>query len=223
MANKKFPKLPYSRLNSWMFQGLMGLELPARSSSNTGNVGNFIDQHLKTQLNITNITSIVDLELLGIELKSKDISTNSDWSIGSMTLADILKTPYRQSSVFQKLQALLLVTTDNTFQVVKDIGLYYFDIDEIQELLENSYEAARAKIQSRVINHASNVNQQIIAGNYNAVLSTVQFSSFEKFQGDYGKFEFTNNGMSFMFRISVPQMRHLTTIAASQSALFEFN
>lgn len=206
-----------------MFQGLMGLELPARSLSNTGNVGNFIDQHLKTQLNITNITSIVDLELLGIELKSKDISTNSDWSIGTMTLADILKTPYKQSSIFKKLQALLLVTTDDTFRVVKDVGLYYFDIDEIQQLLEDSYEAARAKIQARVIHHASNVNQQIIAGNYNAVLEKVNFSSFEKFQGECGKFEFTNNGMSFMFRISVSQMRKLTTIAASQTTLIEYN
>lgn len=210
------------KLSSWMFQGLKGVELPARSTSNTGNVGTFIDQYIKTKLNITNITSIVDLEAYGIEIKSKDINTSTDWSIGSMTLEDILKTPYKKSSVSKKLQALLLVKTDDTFQIVKDIGLYYFDTDEIQSLLEDSYESARQQIQAVVSNHAENIAYQIANGNPNAVMDKIKFDSFQKFQGNYGKFEFTNNGTSFMFRISQPQMRHLTTLAASKSDLLVY-
>lgn len=210
------------KLSSWMFKGVKGLQLPRKSSSNTGNVGQFIDNYIKTELNICDVSSVVDLEAYGIEIKSKDISTNSDWSIGSMTLEDIIKTPYKSSSVYKKLQALLLVDTDDTFQIVKDIGLYYFDMPEIQTLLEDSYESARRQIQLVVTNHASNIAYQIANGNPNAILNKVKFDSFQKFQGDYGKFEFTNNGTSFMFRISQPQMRHLTTLAATSTPLIVF-
>jgi hypothetical protein len=210
------------KLSSWMFKGVKGLNLPQRSASNTGNVGTYIDSYIKTQLNISDVSSIVDLEAYGIEIKSKDINTNSDWSIGSMTLEDILKTPYSGSSVCKKLQALLLVDTDDTFRIVKDIGLYYFDMPEIQKLLKDSYESARSQIQSVVTNHASNVAYQVSNGNPNAVLNKVKFDSFQKFHGAYGKFEFTNNGTSFMFRISQSQMRHLTTLAATSTPLITF-
>jgi Glu-tRNA(Gln) amidotransferase subunit E-like FAD-binding protein len=205
-----------------MFNGLKGLSIPAKSLSHCGNVGNFIDQHIKNKLNITNVSSVVDLENYGIEIKSKDISTNTDWSIGSMTLEDILNNTYQTSSVYKKLQALLLIDVDDTFQVVKDIGLYYFDIDEIQMLFEESYESARKQIQQRVAQHAVNVAKSVESGNFNAVLGKVNFGSYEKFQGDFGKFEYTNNGNSFQFRITLAQMKHLTTLAASQSSLLAY-
>lgn len=206
-----------------MFNALRGMTVPGRSTTNTGNVGTFIDSHLKQQMNITNTTTLVDLASLGIEVKSKDIHTSTDWSIGSMTLQDILSTPYNKSSVYQKLQALLLVTTDDTFQVIKDIGLHYFDIDEVQKLLEESYEDARAQIQHQVRLHAAKVAQQVLNGNANAILKPIEFSSYQKFHGNYGKFEFTNNGTSFMFRISVSQMRHLIKVSsAAHNPLLEF-
>lgn len=223
MSNIVFPQLTTPRITSWMFNSLKGMAVPSRSSSNTGNVGTFIDNYVKSQLAISNTTTVVDLASLGIEIKSKDIHTSTDWSIGSMTLADILTTPYEKSSIYKKLQGLLLVTTDDTFQVIKDIGLYYFDIDEVQLLLSDSYEAARTQIQQRVNQHAANVVQRIIAGDPNAILGKVEFNSYEKFQGKYGKFEFTNNGSSFMFRISISQMKHLISLSSAyQSPLFEF-
>jgi hypothetical protein len=156
-------------------------------------------------------------------MKSKDIHTNTDWSIGSMTLSDILLTPYNKSSVCAKLQALLLVTTDNTFQIIKDIRLHYLDIDEVQLLLEESYEDSRAQLQYRVNQHASRIAQAVLKGNTNAILNPIKFNSYENFQGRYGKFEFTNNGTSFMFRISISQMNHLLNVSsAHQSPLFDF-
>lgn len=221
MSNIMFPPLPHSKLSSWMFQGLKGLHIPQKSSSNTGYVGTYLDNYVKTQLNISNINSVVDLVRYGIEIKSKDISTNTDWSIGSMTLVDILNNTYQTSSVYQKLQALLLIDTDDTFQIVKDIGLYYFDNDEIQLLLEESYNDARSQIQQAVKDYAALVSAQIAKGNSNIVLNKVPFSNFAKFQGPYGKFEYMNNG-SFQFRISQTQMRHLTTLASVSSSVLVY-
>lgn len=222
MANIMFPPLPHSKLSSWMFQGLKGLHIPQRSATNTGYVGTFLDNYIKTQLNISNINSVVDLERYGIEVKSKDISTNTDWSIGSMTLEDILTTPYQVSSVYRKLQALLLIDTDDVFQIVKDIGLYYFDFDEVQILLEDSYNDVRSQIQQVVNEHAKQVAKEIAKGNTNAVLNKVQFSNYAKFQSDYGKFESMNNG-SFQFRLTQSQMRHLTTLASIQSSVLVYD
>ena len=223
MSNIVFPQLQVPKITSWMFNGLNGMTVPGRSSTNTGNVGNFIDQYLKTQMGIANTTSTVDLASLGIELKSKDIHTNTDWSIGSMTLQDILGTPYIQSSVYQKLQALLLVYTDDIFQVIKNLELHYFDFDEVQQLLADSYESARQEIQHRVNLHAAMIAQQVVAGNPNAILQKVQFKNYEKFHGQFGKFEFTNTGSSFMFRISLPQMKHLTSLSSAyHNKLFTF-
>jgi hypothetical protein len=223
MSNIQFPELKVPKITSWMFNGLKGMTVPGRSSSNTGNVGNFIDQYLKTQMGISNTTTTVDLSILGIEVKSKDIHTNSDWSIGSMTLEDILSTPYIESSIYQKLQALLLVTTDDVFQVIKDVELHYFDFDEVQQLLCDSYESARAGIQHQVNLHAAHIAKRIVAGDPNAILEKIQFKNYEKIQGQYGKFEFTNTGSSFMFRISLSQMKHLTSLSgAYHNKLFTF-
>jgi hypothetical protein len=215
MSNFVFPPLPYTKLHSWMFNGLKTVVLPAQSKTDSGAVGRFIDSYLKNQLNITDVSSTVDLEAYGIELKTKDVSTRTDWSIGSMTLEDILTNPYQTSSVYKKLQALLLVDTNDNFRCVTSIGLYYFDIDEVQLLLEESYESARKQLQNEVTKHAQWVASQIANGNTNAILSKVKFKDYVKFHGKYGKFENMNNG-SFQFRISTPQMRYLVKLAATQ-------
>lgn len=223
MSNVLFPSIDVPRLSSWMFNGLRGLQLPSRASSSYhGSIGVFIDSFLKTSLNITNVNSTVDLEKYKIEVKSKEIGSKADWTIGTMTLNDIIKTPYRQSTVYQKLQALLLINTNDDFQIITDFGLYYLDFDEVQVLLEESYEGARTQLQARVAIYANNIASLIADGQPNAILKKLEFSSFESFQGNFGKFEFTNNGTSFAFRISVPQMRHLTTLAATQTQLIEF-
>lgn len=216
MSNTVFPKLSKPRVASRTFKQLVGLSIPKKSKTNPGNVGIFIDNYIKSHLKI-NGNTIVDLEDYGIEIKTKDIETNTDWSIGSMTLEDILNTDYENSSICKKMQALLLVDTDDTFRVIKDYGLYYLDFDEAQQLLKDSYDNIRNQLKQHVINHAMKVNAKIQKGIFDAVLDKIEFSSFEKFHGTFGKFEYTNSGTSFMFRITKSEMRELVLKASTHT------
>ncbi len=217
----KFPKLTKPRLASRTFEGLRGLKIPKKSLKNSGNVGVYLDNYIKEKLKVFNNTP-VDLEFYGIEIKSKDINTNTDWSIGSMTLDDILNTDYIDSIVYKKMQSLLLVDTCDTFRVVKDYGLYYLDFDEAQQLLEDSYNQIRGDLYQRVVNHATTISSQIQKGIFGAVLSKVEFDNFEKFHGSFGKFEYTNSGTSFQFRLTKSEMNQLKTMAATSNARLMF-
>jgi len=214
MANNKFPRLSCARLSSETFKPLLGVSVPAKSPTNTGLVGKFLDEYVKTQLNLPHDTT-VDLEFYGIEIKSKDNGTTTDWSIGAMTLEDIIKKSYTESSIYQKCQSLLLITTDDNFRKVVDVGLYYMDLDEVQQLIEESYEDVRRQLIYRITEHNKKIQNMVVSGNIAAILNPIEFGSYEKFQGKYGKFEYTNNGTSFQFRITSKQMRHLTQISAS--------
>ena len=220
MSNILYPALPV-HITSWMFSSLKGLSIPGKSTINSGLVGQFIHNHINSNLNITSNT-IVDLAQLGIEVKTKEYSGNTDWSIGSMTLQDILSKPYIQSSVYLKLQALLLVKTDDNFRVIKDIALVYLDCDEVQALVEETYEDLRRQLQERVTNYAINLMNQVKLGNINAILQPITFKPYEQFKGEYGKFEYMD-GTSFQFRINQKQMKHLIATAnTAQNSLIQF-
>ena len=129
MSNNLFNRLNKPRITKYA-PTLVGQTIPYRTKENTSITGNYIDQLVKTWAGVsTGLNTIVDLMIYGIEIKSKDIITNSDWSIGSMRLVDIINTPYEQSSVYQKLQALFLVEYNNDLCSITSANLYYLDND----------------------------------------------------------------------------------------------
>jgi hypothetical protein len=224
MSNLKFPKLPYLRVIPATFKPLVGCKIPKKSTINSGFVGRHIDAYIKAQMNSPSTpVHSPDLFKHGIEVKSKDTSTSSDWSIGKMRLSDIVKHPYRDSSVFRKLQALLLVTCDDNYREVVDVGLYYFDLDAIQEKLEKTYETIRARLTAITIEHHIHISEMIAKGDFSQIGTMPVFSNSQTFSGNFGKFEFVT-GTSFSFRISTGKMKKLCDIAitANSAKNFEF-
>jgi len=209
MSNIIYPKLNLPRLASRTFDPLYNLILPPRDSKDSGNTGRFIDRHTKTLVAAILSSKGPDLSQFGVEIKSKYNDTNTDWTIGTMTLLDIINTPmYKDTEIYQKMQALLLCTCDDNLRKIIDIGLYYMDMDEIQILLENSYLGARTQILKFVLPFWGK-NQPIDWK-----------SNFQNFKGPYAKFERTASVNSLAFRITSSDMEHLKNIA---STAYSFN
>ena len=209
MANNIFPKLQYAKVNPVTFTPLIGMSVPLKSKVDSGKVGKFVHQLILDNLKI-NENNIVDIDKYGIEIKSKGIESNTDWSIGSMTVDDIINTSYIDSPIYKKMQALLLVTTDNSLAIICDVGLYYMDLDEVQLLIQDTYEDVRSQLKREVENMINSSN------------STIMFNPSQSFKGKYGRFEYTNFGNTFNFRIKQGSMNKFKNIAATQSSITHF-
>jgi len=86
----------------------------------------------------------VDVPAHGFEVKSRDVDSTSAQNIGKMLPEDIKVTPYSESPIHDKIQQQLRVKTQN--QVIVSADMYDFTNPFIQQKIEESYEAARAKI-----------------------------------------------------------------------------
>lgn len=216
----------YSRLNKPRIVSykntLVGQPVPVRSKDNSGNTGISIDYLVKSLAGSdTRLGGTVDIEQLGIEVKAKDIHTNTNWSIGSMTAEDIINTDYINSPIYQKMQALFLVRYDNDLGLITKTDLCYFDNDEVQSRICRAYESARNKIAEYVGDAKVKLNDQLF------IFETpkVKFTSYQKFKGTDGYcFEYMNSGTSFNFRISIKEMQDLVNTAYSiNNPLFDFS
>lgn len=217
MSNIQFPKLTFPRLTPKTFHPLRGHIIPPRSMVHHGAVGNYIDQLIKTHLrNPFHANTVVDLIKFGIEIKSKDIDTNTSWSIGSMTIADIVNTPYVNSSIYAKMQALLLVTTNHKFGSITDTMLVYLDMDEVQVPLEQTYESLRKQLTVKWNAYQAKVKAHLDKGELAEAYKPMVFSPWENVKADYGMFEYMS-GTSYQFRMSQTQMNFITDTALKQT------
>lgn len=119
-----------------------------------------------------------------LEMKSKDVDSTSAWAIGTMTREDIITTPYKDSSIKDKLQQHYHVYHKDS--VIIDQKVYDFRSDYIQERFEKAYEESR---------------QKIIDGEDGYVSGTT-----------YGYFE-KKESNNYQFRISVGAMEKIKTMA----------
>jgi hypothetical protein len=132
----------------------------------------------------------IDVPAHGFEVKSRDLDSTSAQSIGKMLSEDIKVTPFSKSPVHDKIQQQLRVKTQG--QVIVSADMYDFTNPYIQQKIEESYEAARAKI---------------IAGDDSNYVSG----------GTYGYFERTNpkTSRSYDFRLTDSAMKKLENMATS--------
>ena len=132
----------------------------------------------------------VDVPTYGFEVKSRDLDSTSAQSIGKMLPEDIKVTAYPDSPIHDKIQQQLRVKTQG--QVIVSADMYDFSNPFIQKKIEESYEAARAKI---------------IAGDNSNYISG----------GAYGYFERTNpkTSRSYDFRLTDGAMIKLENMATS--------
>jgi hypothetical protein len=84
-----------------------------------------------------------DLPNEDIEIKSRKNGSSSYHSVGTMTIEDIIKTPYEQSIIYEKFQRQVRVHYDNTRRIVTNSRVYDFTDPLIQDKVKEAYEKAR--------------------------------------------------------------------------------
>lgn len=125
-----------------------GSQLPFQQkfSADPGAIGQYVQRTMSKNGYNINTGSGVDLPDLDIEIKTRNINSTSGHTIGSMTVDDIIKTPYIDSSICKKTQRQYRVKYDDNTSIVTDERVYDFSDPYIQKKIEESYNAARDKI-----------------------------------------------------------------------------
>jgi hypothetical protein len=158
-------------------KSLIGQSVPHRTS---GVTGQFIeDAHAKLGMPVQPGKG-PDYPEYDLEMKSKDVDSTSAWTIGNMTREDIINTPYKNSSIKDKLQQHYHVYHKDS--VIIDQKVYDFRSDYIQERFEKAYEESR---------------QAIVNGGSGYVRGTT-YGYFEEKESD-----------NYQFRISVGAMEKI--------------
>jgi hypothetical protein len=204
MANKKYPKLTKVRVAERSFDKLVGHQFPEHlNKDDDGAYGKYIDSLIKSELRVIDPgNGNPDLSDYDIELKSKKDSSNTNWTIASMTAADIINTDYINSAVYRKLQALLTISHDTT--KVTDVDLTYLDNDDAQERIADYYENVRQQLTQYVNQNGSN------------------FSDSQQFKEFLGVLEYSNNGTNFKFRIRPNRLENMLNMSANVSIRDQF-
>jgi hypothetical protein len=159
-----------------------------------GQAGRYVEDLLESTGILINRTATTDNPFF--EVKTRDLDSTSPQTVGGMTLANIKRTEWKDSTVYEKIQQQYRVKTQNN--VVVSNEMYDFSGWCVQSLLEEAYEAAR---------------KEIIIGNENDYIYGTK----------YGYFERTNKkSKTWCFRINHEAMQTLENLAKSKfNELFE--
>ena len=168
-------------------KALVGMKVPKQKN---GNIGRITEQVLKNNGYPFNNYAGADIPSIETEVKSKGIESNSAYKIGSMTLDDILKYPYDDSPLKEKLQNMFIVEHSQTFMKITNAQVYNYSKESIQEILRYAYDSAR---------------DIFIQGKYN---------NYVRGQDSWGYFEHQNSN-SWQFRIPVANMKKLMGMSKS--------
>lgn len=199
-------KLKLNRLSEKTFSFLYELTLP-EDIVDPSHLGTYIHTCIGRQLGI-DIEGTVDISEYGIEIKSKNIESDSSWTIGSVTLSEFLLKSYKSSKFFEKLQALLLVVYDTTTNKIVKYDLCYLNYPDIQHIIEEAYE---------------DINKQLV--DYMKVRREIAgeatFSPFQTFKATNKFMVLEYNENQVKLRISSASMKKL--IKMSNSAISRNN
>jgi hypothetical protein len=174
-------------------EDLLGQVLP---TNHGGHAGRALENLLESMGVPINRGQGCDVEVYGLEIKSRDLDATSPQTVATMSPVDIKTVLYKDSGVYAKIQQQFRVYTKD--QVIVDARVHDFSAPHIQKLIESAYNNAQAQF---IIGTASDY----VYGN------------------EYGYFERTNpKSKSYSFRINAGAFEKLEAMAASTyKKLFE--
>jgi hypothetical protein len=170
-------------------QQLIGKQLPTNKD---GHAGRALESLIESFGITVNHGAGADILAYGLELKTRKESATSAQTVATMSIDDIISTPYKQSNIYKKFQQQLRIKT-NDLDIIVSAEIYNFDQPQIQDLVESGYEFAR---------------KQIIANN------CIGYTSYV---GHWGYFEQCHLPQSdaYSFRFSKQDMDDLESMAHS--------
>ncbi len=168
----------------------VGTEIPERQQY--GNVGRWIHDKMKDHGYDVVDGKGVDIPSMGVEIKSRKIESNSYHTVGTISIRDILCTPYDMSIIKEKFQQQYRVHYSDEGQVVVSEGIVDLTDEYIQSKVREAFEAARKKV---IQNEENGYHPPYVKGT------------------EWGHFEITDSCGSYRFRISNPAMKKLEKIS----------
>jgi hypothetical protein len=123
---------------------LVGKTVPKQQH---GNVGRKIQRDLISAGHNFNTGKGVDLPEEGLEVKTRKEESTSAHTVGSITVEQIKKNSWDESSLKEKCQNQYRVSYSDTESVIKEAKIYDFTDPYIQEKLKEGYEEGRKLIQ----------------------------------------------------------------------------
>lgn len=138
MKKKKFKVVALPKAT----KTLIGMTVPEQKN---GNVGLLVEDVLIDIGYPLDKQATVDIEELQVECKTRTKEARSALQIGTMTVNDIINTPYHSSSIKEKFQQQFRVIHSDIFRIITSARIYDFSDSYIQKLVERDYELGRQK------------------------------------------------------------------------------
>lgn len=112
-----------------------------------GDVGQWVDQVLTSRGHIVDPFGVVDLPQYRIDNKTHKKGSTSYYTVGSMTIDSIIKTPnWYDTRYYKKSLNQNQIEWDANFQEVTNVTILDMDLSEIQEPLKAAYDNLRSKV-----------------------------------------------------------------------------
>lgn len=167
-----------------------------------GNIGRWVEDQLEDNGYTVNRGKGIDLQKLGIEVKTRKQDSTSGHTVGAMLPQDIINTDWEHSNIHDKVQKQYRVkhkvselTGDN---LVTSASVYDFTCDEIQAKLKEAWDYGQSIMKQGV------------------------FPDYIRGEDHWAYFEMQENGY-YQFRITPGYMSTMESIAkVNRTKLFQF-
>lgn len=180
-------------------EALVGMTIPAQQF---GNVGRIVEDVFDDLGYIVNRKQGVDLQSLGVEIKTRDTDATSAQTIGKMSKNDILKYSWKDSQVFKKFQQQFRVHYSSSLGKITSAGMYDFRLPEIQAIAEQSYESARQKLKNGDL-------ANYVRGDFCEEQCWGFFERTDPSKLDFYDFRFGDSKMKKLEALATSQYKHL--------------
>jgi len=109
--------------------------------------GQWVDQEMRSKGHVVDITGAVDMPEYGIDNKSRNVQSKAAWTIGSMTIENIIATPvWEDTRFYKKCKNQNQVKYNTDFMEIVDVSVIDMDIDLIQQNLKKDYNDLRQRV-----------------------------------------------------------------------------
>lgn len=109
--------------------------------------GRWVDQEMRSKGHVVDITGAVDMPEYGIDNKSRNVQSKAAWTIGSMTIENIIATPvWEHTRFYKKCKNQNQVKYNTDFMEIVDVSVVDMDIDLIQQNLKKDYHDLRQRV-----------------------------------------------------------------------------
>ena len=156
--------------------------------------GQWVDQTMMNKGHTVDTLGEVDMPDYGIDNKSRKYGSKASWTIGSMTINDIIATPnWEDTRFYKKCKNQNQIKYNTDFMEVVDVAILDMDIDLIQQRLRQDY---------------IDLRQCVVQGNRS-----------KEIKGRWVVFDGYGHNNSYRMRITNSAMQKIKTISATRDTV----